>query len=354
LSTTSIEWTDVTWNPVTGCRKVSPGCAHCYAATWAARQMGQWEGRAFEDVRTHPDRLAAPLHWRKPRRVFVNSMSDLFHDDVPDQFIAAVFAVMNSCALHTFQILTKRPERMRAFMGWLVEQGGIDRYVRSDVGRSALRRFFDGVARFTVERDGKNYRADNDPWMWVFNCAAVSHVGPLPNAWLGVSVEDQEHADERVPILLDTPAAVRFVSYEPALGPVDFMRWMVPPPECTCYEFHGGHQMGCPMYGATRESIRRWEEAHMRSLDWIICGGESGPGARPFDVGWARLVVQQCRIASTPCFVKQLGARPRAARGSDFLGHAIFDDGTVRSLRDRKGGDMAEWPEDLRVREFPR
>lgn len=303
---TDIEWTDVTWNPVTGCRKVSAGCAHCYAATWAARQMGQWKGRAFEDVRVHPDRLDAPLHWRKPRRVFVNSMSDLFHDDVSDEFIARVFQVMTGEGStlpmeHTFQILTKRPERMRRFL------------------REVLPTF---AGNDDAELDAVG--------LW------GRDIGTSPRVWLGVSAEDQERADERIPLLLATPAAVRFVSYEPALGPVEFNDYLTAQDEA----------------GDSPAMLQR-------GLHWIIVGGESGPGARPFDVAWARSTVEQCRAAGVACFVKQLGARPRMAMLDTLTGVTFHDDGrwTESSrfppLKDRKGGDPTEWPEDLRVRQWP-
>lgn len=174
---TSIEWCDSTWNPVTGCTEVSPGCDHCYAKTFAERWRGT-PGHYFErgfDVQLRPDKLDQPLRWRKPRRIFVNSMSDLFHDDVPDDYIAKVWEVMARCPQHTFQILTKRHGRMRSLL---------------------------------------NASTFNSP--------------PLPNVWLGVSAENQQWADIRIPALLDTPAAVRFVSAEPLLGPIDLSRWLAP------------------------------------------------------------------------------------------------------------------------------
>jgi protein gp37 len=235
---TGIAWTDTTWNPVTGCTKVSEGCRNCYASAIAGRF---WGAREFTDVRTHADRLDAPLRWRKPRRVFVNSMSDLFHDAVPDEFIGRVFAVMGRAPQHTFQILTKRPERMQRFCDW-------------------------------------NRRTGNPP---------------LRNVWLGVSCEDQETADERVPLLLQVPAAVRFLSCEPLLGPIDLRLRMEP------QVHHAPNQ-----------------------VDWVIVGGESGRGFRPMDLDWARSLREQCAAASVPFFFKQVSAL-RSGQGEAALGEIV-------------------------------
>ena len=260
----------------------------------------------FTDVRTHPDRLDAPLRWRKPRKVFVNSMSDLFHDAVPDEFIDRVFAVMALAPQHTFQILTKRPERMRDYMLRLAGTPGC-----ADQVSEAARAMGRSITFMS----------------W-----------PLPNIWLGVSCEDQKTADERIPLLLDTSAAVRFLSCEPLLGPID-MRIAT---------FNGA------------DSIESLEGIH-----WVIAGGESGPGARPCDVAWVRSIVEQCKDAKVACFVKQLGAKPVARDRWDmteeqFVALDASEDGwseadgpVVLRLRDRKGGDPSEWPEDMRVREFP-
>jgi protein gp37 len=160
---TTIEWTDETWNPVTGCTKVSEGCRHCYAETFARRQMGPWKGRAFTDVWCHRERLDKPLKWRKPRRVFVNSMSDLFHLDVPDAFIDQVFHTMAWCRQHRYQVLTKRPERMRTYSAGFAALTGQER---------ALRLVRSGIPDYTPA-------AYVSPLEW-----------PLSNVWLGVSVED--------------------------------------------------------------------------------------------------------------------------------------------------------------------
>ncbi len=238
---TGIEWTDETWNPVTGCTKVSPGCAHCYAEGVARRL---WRGRPFAEVRCHEDRLTQPLHWRRPRRVFVGSMSDLFHEAVPDKFIDQVFAVMARCPGHAFQVLTKRPERMRNYIGTPTP--------------SELKR----------------------RWMLAGDTFAVPQPPP-PNVWLGVSVENQAAADERVPQLLDTPAAVRFASCEPLLGPVD-LTWL-DAPKGDGYACHRDALGG----RAGRDYQCGWDqpdEIGLPSLDWVIVGGESGPGARRCNV----------------------------------------------------------------------
>lgn len=295
-----IEWTEATWNPLRGCTRVSAGCQHCYAERVADRFSGpgqpyeglvkrvggepRWTGR----VDFVESALDQPLRWKKPRMIFVNSMSDLFHESVPDAWIDRIFAVMALCPQHVFQILTKRPDRMRAYCAALPPHWA------------------------TLSIDGQ----------W-----------PLPNVWLGVSVEDQATADERIPVLLDTPAAVRFVSAEPLLAPVRLARL-------------GPAWPGGRITNALRGT--RWPEldevgaitSRTARLDWIIVGGESGPGARRFNAEWAESIVDQCRAAGVPCFVKQLG------------GHVVWH-GRRQILRDKKGGDMSEWPERLRVREMP-
>lgn len=344
---TSIEWTDTTWNPVRGCSRVSEGCRNCYAERFAARFSGTFvtehEGRrveidrddatlrrspfkGFAEMRDFegprwtgkvdlvPEKLAEPLGWKKPRRVFVNSMSDLFHEELSDEAIAAVFGVMAAAPQHTFQVLTKRPERMRRWFAWLNNTkdsgwqcGNCLCYARGHGARA-------------VPMGSRNL-----PW-------------PLPNVWLGVSVEDQASADERIPHLLATPAQVRFVSAEPLLGRVLF-------------DGRGDRNdwLGDQHDDAPGES----------GIDWVIVGGESGYGARPVDVSWIRDVVGQCRAANVPVFVKQLGAFAMTDARDDALPHRRQNGvGTLSALRlelrDAKGGDPSEWPADLRVREFPR
>ena len=268
MGKTAIQWTDETWNPITGCSKVSQGCKHCYAERLFPRVYRE---RKFTSIQCHEDRLMQPLHWRKPRRVFVNSMGDLFHEDVPVQFIMRVFAVMAQCPQHQFQILTKRPGRMQAILR----------------GKYFPGKFWDAAM---VAGD--------------LSSPPTGIVYPLSNVWLGTSVEDQQTADERIPWLLETPATLRFVSYEPALGPVDFEAFF-------CTYDHNGESNGprCNPDGSP-------------ALGWVIVGGESGPYARPMHPDWARSLRDQCVRAGVPFFFKQWGAYvPR-----EFVRRALSDD----------------------------
>lgn len=291
-TTTGIEWTDATWNPVRGCSRVSEGCRNCYAERVAARfadpgeiTIGKYPGPFagfVHRVNGHPawtgkvelipDKLLEPLSWRKPKRIFVNSMSDLFHESLPDSSIDDIFAVMYMARQHTYQILTKRPERMREYM----QAGG---------GHDARRRVQDILD--PIDGDGSGHvLADELYSAW-----------PLSNVWLGVSVEDQGTADVRIPLLLKTSAAKRFVSYEPALGMVDFNGWLGDPSES-------------------------WSPG----IDWVIAGGESGPGARPPAPEWFRDARDQCAAAGVPFFFKQWGEwGPTVAGGNAMKGYKYAD-----------------------------
>ena len=283
---TKIEWTDATWNCVVGCTKVSEGCARCYAERFAARFPDRFGGvsrmtehgpRWTGKIVLRPEALDLPLRWRKPRRIFVNSMSDLFHEDVPDEFIDRVFAVMALAPHHTFMVLTKRPERMMKHLtapdrdeviGWkaheLYEQlGGDYRRVPALTTREGT------ISTASLQPHAKSW--------------------PLPNVWLGVSVENQRAADERIPLLLQTPAAVRFLSCEPLLGPVDLKPYLEP----YIRTKHDGSKRGTV-----------WADP---GIDWIIVGGESGPGARPMHPDWVRSIRDQCKAAEVPFFFKQWG-----------------------------------------------
>lgn len=369
-ASTNIEWTDASWPVVAGCEKLSAGCANCWAIRDAWRMSHNpnpavsevYAGTAKKTaggalnwtgiVRLLSQRLDWPLRWRQPKKIFVCNQSDLFHEDVPHEFIAAVFAVMMAAPQHTFQVLTKRAERMRDWFRWLDERGGIYRYIRSIRvdGDRTIPDLFSAVARTEVLR-GKTVRALSDPWMQIFNAAAVSGAGPLPNVWLGVSAEDQERADERIPLLLQTPAAVRFVSAEPLLGPVDLTR------------ISGERLRGCEGYtiNALDQRMNPILGVPFRHLDWVIAGGESGKGARACDVAWIRAIVDQCRGASVPVFCKQLGAHV-VSNGCTGPGQhwpdGVETEDTYRGhwrhlLRNKKGGAVDEWPPDLRVREWP-
>jgi protein gp37 len=323
----AIQWTDATWNPTTGCTKVSPGCAHCYIDTTPPFRIA---GRKFvngaTDLQLHEYRLDQPLHWQKPRRVFVNSLSDLFHQEMPEAFLDRVFAVMALTPAHTYQVLTKRHQRMHEYLSLPDRRERIGERIFRDTGGSLAQR---------------SAATKNAMKVW-----------PLPNVWLGVSVENQRFADQRIPVLLQTPAAIRFISAEPLLGPVSF-RWLRAWPSS-------------PLGAALKpNSIVTNELDGLRNLDWVIVGGESGPMARPFDVAWARAIVKQCKSARVACFVKQLGAciawPPAEGILEGFINAELFRRGRdprvdapyAYQLCDRKGGDPRQWPEDLRVREFP-
>jgi protein gp37 len=319
----SIEWTDATWNPIVGCSIVSPGCTNCYAMKMAARieAMGNahhydgttksskagavWTGKlALAPEKT----LLAPLRWKEPRRIFVNSMGDLFHEDAPDEWIDRVFAVMALAPQHTFQVLTKRAHRMRDYL-----------IARNGMGNSAL---CDAINEIPARMGNRRGALEM----------------PLPNVWLGVSTERQQEAEERIPLLLETPAAVRFISAEPLLGAINLRRFL------TGHEENGidlSREAGSMIGGCIG-----WTPP----LDWIIVGGESGPGARSMQIEWAADILDQCRKADIACFMKQLGARPRK--------NVTTTDGeyikTVDvKMADRAGGDIQEWPGAMRVREFP-
>lgn len=256
---TKIEWTHregtkgESWNPVTGCTTVSEGCRNCYAETLSHRlnamgkpkyrgvtkNSGKWSGK----VLFHEDRLEEPYRWKKPRTVFVCSMSDLFHEDVPREWLYKIFGMMGSEEVghHTFIVLTKRAKRMEEFCNSFTRHGA--------------------------------------PFGDLF-----------PRVWLGVSVEDQAHADERIPHLLKVPAVVRFLSVEPLLAPVDLNGLLFAPPKgVEPYEWQG--------------------------INWVIAGGESGPGARPCHLDWLRPIRDQCAGAGVPFFLKQLGSNPYSCKG---------------------------------------
>lgn len=321
-----IEWTDATWNPVTGCTKVSAGCKNCYAERQFHRP---YPGRDFTDVRTHLDRLLWPLKWRgskqakaegRSSRIFVNSMSDLFHESVPAHFIDQCFAVMALAGNHVFQVLTKRPERMTNYFD-LSHVAHLP--LASICAEARIARIAESIA--TMRRE-KTTGANWDLFL----------EQPYSNVWLGVSVEDQKTADERIPLLLQTPAAVRFVSYEPALGPVNFWKWL-----------------GRPKYPDARPQMQdeyaaKWKLLYPR-IDWIIAGGESGANARPSHPNWFRSIRNECQARGLPFFFKQWGEWVSVSEVAGDGPHFHFpDDSTVRRVGKKRAGrllDGREWNE---------
>jgi protein gp37 len=322
VSDTTIEWTAVpdgrggfkkgmSWNPIRGCTHAkTPGCDHCYSETMAGRfdkpglwgdgltvikpsGARRWSGKVVE----MPDRLEVPLHWRDPRGVFVNSTSDLFHEKVSFEFIAAVFGVMAACPQHTFMVLTKRPERAVEFFAWFDAQArqllGLPSLPTIDEARCTI------VAETLREQLSEvGHRQHVMTW-------------PLHNVWIGVSVENQECADKRIPLLLKLPAVVRFLSCEPLLGPVELNKWL----------------------GSDKVS-------------WTITGGESGRGARPAQTEWFRSIRDQCVAAGTAYFHKQNGEFKHVEpSGAPDDGGDMIRVGKAASGRELDGRTWNEFPE---------
>ncbi len=449
---TKIEWSNATWNVVTGCTEVSPGCDHCYARTFAERWRGT-PGHHFEngfDLQLRPERLHIPLSWKKPRKVFVNSMSDLFHKDVPDDYIARTFATMALTPQHTYQLLSKRHARMHSLLSSLTFQNQVAQAIDAlrvdqehapeeswaDIpgftgyqasthgnvrgpqgqlatcpnprsGRPTVTRWHSGdpktqfVHRLVLmahqptedaslevchrngdktdnrlanlrwgtrsenQREkvrhgsrggpqklsaataalirsacqtGRRQQAVADEFGVSRSLVSLIAAGrawappdlqwPLPNVHLGVSVENQKWADIRIKHLMQTPAAVRFLSLEPLIGPVRLHRGHA---YCPTHDFPGGFCTGpCP---------------DLILPNWIIIGGESGSGARPFNPQWAADLIDDARQAGAAPFVKQLGSA--WARDTTYAGK------TVAAHGDPKGGNPDYWPAHLRVREYP-
>lgn len=311
----AIEWTDATWNPIVGCSIVSPGCTNCYAMKTAGartKHTAKYQGLTQPskagpvwtgEVRFWEKALTDPLKWREPRRVFVNSMGDLFHEDVPDEWIDKCFAVMALAPQHTFQILTKRPERMREYLTALVRGPWAGRvtvveddgstHPGTDVQMRVHSAMCDALA--TAPADALNRAAAWQDEHYPHGDGFIRK-WPLPNVWLGVSCEDQERADQRIPLLLQTPAAVRFISAEPLLDAIRLMWSWLP------------DDVECEIEGRVKTS----------GLDWVIVGGESGPGARVMHPDWARSLREQCTVRRVPFFFKQWGAwEPRAELSSE-------------------------------------
>lgn len=361
MGRTKIEWADKVWNPVTGCNKVSAGCANCYAERMARRfprvgmgvlSSGVLRQRTATDFRVllHPNRLDEPLHWRKGRRVFVGSMTDPFHEDVPDRFIASMFGVMAARPQHTFMMLTKRPERIEPWIEWVVYNAT---FHDDDPERECLNLASDALGGHWISAEAAKAIEPGLRW-------------PLPNAWLGVSVEDQKAADERIPLLLQTPAAKRFVSVEPMLGPVDLSLWTTNPRN-QAREINRSIDYALAMGGCEPDDDFG-PSLPDPMLDWVICGGESGPGARPMHPDWPRSLRDQCQAAGVPFFFKQWGEwapfRIEAQRrrvhylrrnGNHAVG--VTEDGDVCMQRVGKkaagrlldGREWNEWPDSPEV-----
>jgi protein gp37 len=310
MGDTKIEWTEKTWNPIRArrtssdergwyCEHVSEGCRNCYAEkmnrnTYFGNGL-EYKPTTLPDVDLFLDEkiLQQPLHWSKPQSVFPCSMTDLFGRWVKDEWLLKIFDVMRRCPQHTFQILTKRAERMKYFCSRL---------------------------RFDGKGAGRIWIEPADVHTVGYRLMGGNGATGMPWVWLGTSVEDQKTADERIPLLLQTPAAIRWISAEPLLGPVDLSKEYL---TALLGKYPFKH------YSGPRTTI-----AHL--LDWVVVGGESGPKARPMHPDWARSLIAQCRSAEVPVFVKQMGKAPIGL-----------------NLRDSKGGDQSEWPDDLRVREYP-
>lgn len=351
-----IQWTTDTWNPLAGCSKISAGCANCYAIKDAVRLAGNpnpkiaekyagttktenrkmnWTGRinlASDEV------LTQPLRWTRPRKIFVNSMSDLFHEDVPFTFIEKVFGVMALCPQHIFQVLTKRPQRMKEFFDWsdndfchentvgdfsdyIYDRNGVKPHLKVAGWGSYSQKDEEGIKDTEFIYEGKI---------------------PLPNVWLGTSVENQKAADERIPFLLETPAAIRWLSVEPLLEQVDLTR-IFPTKDTKINCLSGVEVVWSETFGCS-------ETYPTEQISWCVVGGESGNNARPCNIDWIRSVVNQCVVAKTPVFVKQLGAKPylrEVGHGSGKEVDAPFH------ISDKKGGQIEEFPSDLQIREMP-
>jgi protein gp37 len=308
-SKSKIQWTEATWNPILGCSKISAGCVNCYAITPVHRMAGNpnakikaaneglttpnggnWTGV----VRLVAERIGQPLQWRRPRMIFTNSLSDLFHDSLSNDEIAAIFGVMGLASQHTFQVLTKRSIRMAEWFEWI---GG-----KGDEASAYLK--YQALKHLPEASRATQLKMAVIPFAW-----------PLPNAWLGVSVENLDTMG-RVKNLRKCPAELRFLSLEPLLGPVPLKH-------------------------------------NLADIHWVIVGGESGGGARLCQGDWVRSIIDDCRTEQVPVFVKQLGNLFLCRETRTFGRGCIAFMQDFNYLKDPKGGDMSEWPECYRVREMP-
>lgn len=332
----TIEWTDRTLNPLVGCYHASAGCKNCYAEaaskTGRLQQFSQYHGVVNEQghwtgkINFVPEQLEKLFKFRKPTRVFMPSMSDPFHPAVKEEWLDQIFAAIALNPQVTVQMLTKRPERMLEYISSL-------RGVKLRSGLIRLRNQLEGIqdARYTE---------------------LTEDLLPLKNLYLGVSVENQKAADDRIPLLLQTPSALRFLSVEPLLEAVDLTKRQLNGNQYN-YLLNSWNPCGGGARGATAGGLIA---ASQSKIDWVIVGGESGPGARPFYLDWARSLIQQCQSANVPIFMKQLGSNvwdkcPPPAHLAEL---GLIDESYCQlKLRDRKGESPNEWPDYLRVREFP-
>ena len=348
---TLIPMSGSTWNPILGCKEVSAGCRECYAARLIGTRFSKNPKLPmYHDIATTaanghphftgnrrmvPDRLDEPLRARKGRKVFVNDMGDLFFEGHPFEDIAAVFGVMAAAKQHTFQVLTKRPERAAEFFAWVAAR------IEADAAK--------GVPHRMLAEAGVCHEAAMHAGVSETRMGPRCPPWPLPNVWIGTSVEDQASADKRIPHLLRVPAVVRFLSMEPLLGPVDLRRILWPD--------KGGHRVDVLRFGyweteRNTGGFVNHSDMHTmfgRPIQWIIVGGESGPKARPFDLAWARSLMEQADGTDCAVFMKQLGARPFVEV------HGVHAE-RIRPprVRDSHGGVEAEWPADLQGRRaFP-
>jgi protein gp37 len=348
---TTISWTmgddgalGKTWNPIRGCSRVSEGCRHCYAERVAVRFCGAGQpyegladrerGRWTGEVRIVPEHLADPLRWKKPRRIFVDSMSDLFHERLSNEQIAAVFGIMAAASQHTLQVLTKRARRMREWFEWVTRQGEDDgnewttclRETGTWLTGQGDHRLAEMLVEDGIARDGAF--PSREEW-------------PLPNVWLGVSVENQEAADERIPELLATPAAVRFLSCEPLIDDVSLWAFLKTPLRDNALGILEAERNNAP-------------PSTTPGIDWCIAGCESGPGARPCDIAWLRSLRDQCAAAGVPFFLKQAREEWQLIEGPEDNSEipiVVEGDGSKR-----KAGDVIELPylDGVQHRAFPR
>ena len=352
-----------TWNPMVGCSRQSAGCENCYAITFAARQLQpqyvgltkirpagssrpgpDWTG----EVRLVPQRLPEPLKWRKSQRVFVNSMSDLFHPQVPFEYIAAVYGIMACCPQHTFIVATKQLARAVEFFAWLDaraerERGGHYTAILMEAGKHVE------PARWEKLMEDTGFERD----------LAECEIWPLPNVHLLASIEDQATAEKRIPDLLRCPAEMHGVSYEPALGPVDLSEIDT---GTICEECDKPRMLDALNGPSYRCACGSELAAMTRTLRWVVVGGESGPKVRDFDVLWMQAQIDACAAEEVAIFCKQIGARPRCGslksgafanrrgRWFDYWEDSMM----VRcSITDPKGGKIREWPPELHVRQYP-